>query len=195
MFDVTYVALGYLLGSFPSAYLAGKIIKKIDIRKIGDGNVGAANAFRELGAIPGLVVMVLDVCKGAATILIAQTYTSGFVVFLAGFAAVAGHIWPVFLGFKGGRGEATTSGVLVALLPQGMLILLGVAIIPFILTRNTMILGAILFAPLWLAAILMGASPPLIIYSITLPCIVGVAHFLSTRHLSIETRQKTKYMR
>jgi glycerol-3-phosphate acyltransferase PlsY len=96
MFDVVYIVAGYLLGSFPSAYLAGKIIKKIDIRKIGDGNVGAANAFRELGAIPGLVVMVLDVCKGAATILIAQTYTSQFVVFLASFASSRTLVWPVF---------------------------------------------------------------------------------------------------
>ena len=195
MFDAIYIGIGYLLGSFPSAYLAGRIIKNKDIRKMGDGNVGAANAFRELGAIPGLVVMVLDICKGAAAMLIAQTYTSQFVVFLVGFAAVAGHIWPVFLGFKGGRGEATASGVLVVLLPQGMLILLGVAIIPFVLTRNTMILGAILFAPLWLAAIFMGAALPLIIYSIALPCIVGVTHFVNTRHLSLEARQKSRYMR
>lgn len=187
--------MSYLLGSIPSAYIAGRILKGMDIRKVGDGNVGAASAFREIGPAAGLSVLVADVCKGVAAILIVQALASQLVVFLAGFAVVAGHIWSPFIGFKGGRGEATASGVLVVLLPQAMLILLAVAIIPFIITRNTLVLGAILFAPLWLAAWLLGASGSLITYSIAMPCLVGLTHFFTTRKLPADVKQKGRFMR
>jgi len=191
------IIFSYLLGSVPTAYIAGRALKGIDIRIAGDGNVGAANAFREIGPVAGLTVMVFDILKGVAATLITQAFTSQqLVVFIAGFSVVAGHIWSPFIGFKGGRGEATASGVLVSLLPAEMFILLGVAIIPFLVThRNTMVLGAILFAPLWLAAWLMGASASLVIYSVALPCLVGVTHFLTTRRLPPEVRQRGKYMR
>ncbi len=128
--------------------------------------------------------------------MITQAFASQLVVFIAGFAVVAGHIWSPFIGFKGGRGEATASGVLVVLLPQAMFILLAIAIIPFLLThRNTMVLGAILFAPLWLAAWLMGASVALIGYSLALPCLVGLTHFFTTRKLSTEIKQRGRFMR
>jgi glycerol-3-phosphate acyltransferase PlsY len=187
------IIIGYLLGSIPSAYIAGRV-KGIDIRKVGDGNVGAANAFREVGPLAGILVILLDVFKGVGTIFIAQAFTgSELTVFLAGIAAVAGHVWPVFLGFKGGRGEATAGGVLVALIPP-MLILLAIGLIPFIITRNTLLLGAILFAPLWLVAWITGGSPALIAYSIGLPCIVGITHFLTTRHLPEHLKKSGKYM-
>ncbi len=191
------IVFSYLLGSIPTAYIAGRALKGIDIRMAGDSNVGAANAFQQVGPIAGLTVMIFDILKGVAATVITQAFTSQqLVVFIAGFAVVAGHIWSPFIGFKGGRGEATASGVLVALLPAEMFILLGVAIIPFLLThRNTMVLGAILFAPLWLAAWIMGASVALIIYSIALPCLVGIAHFWTTRRLPPEVRQRGRYMR
>ncbi len=184
-----FIAVSYLLGSIPSAYIAGRMLKGIDIRKVGDGNVGAVNAYHEIGPFTGLAIIIADVMKGVAAVLITQVFAPQWVVFLAGFAAVAGHIWPIFIGFKGGRGEATAAGVLVALLPQPELILLAVALIPFIITRNTMLLGAILFAPLWLIALLMGAPVPLITYSIALPCLVGLTHFFTTRHLPADLRK------
>lgn len=189
------IIFGYLVGSIPSAYIAGKTLKGIDIRKVGDGNVGAANAFREISPLAGLTVMAADICKGAVVILVAQAFVPQTAVFLTGLAAVLGHILPVFLGFKGGRGEATASGVLVVLLPQAMLILLGIALVPFIITRNTMILGIILFLPLSLAAYLSGAPPALIGYTAGLPCIVGLSHLITTRRLSLEMKNKSKYMR
>jgi glycerol-3-phosphate acyltransferase PlsY len=195
VFGLIYILIGYLLGSIPSAYIAGRLAKGIDIRKSGDGNVGAANAFREIGPRVGLAVMAVDVLKGSAAVIIAQSFTSQPVVFLTGFAAVAGHIWPLYIGFKGGRGEATAAGVLAVLLPQAMLILLGIAAIPFILTRNAMLLGAMLFAPLWLAALLMGASAALISFVIGLPCMVGIIHFLTTRRLAAHVRSQGKYFR
>lgn len=191
-----FILFSYLLGAIPTAYILGRVLKGLDIREVGDGNVGAANAYREIGAIVGVGVMLIDICKGVAAILITQAFASHLVVLLAGFAVVTGHIWSPFIGFKGGRGEATASGVLVVLLPQAMLILLAIAIIPFLIThRNTVVLGAILFAPLWLVAWLTGASVDLIGYSLGLPCLVGITHFFTTRKLSPEIKQRGKYMR
>ncbi len=193
--DVIYIFIGYLLGSIPTAYIAGRALKGIDIRKAGDGNVGAANAYREIGPLAGLWVLIGDVSKGVVAIVIAQAYASQLIVFLTGFAVVAGHIWPLFLRFKGGRGEATASGVLVVLLPYEMLILLAIAAVPFVITRNTMLLGIILFAPLWLASLLMGAPLSVISYSAALPCLVGLAHFFTTRRMELSIKAKSKYMR
>jgi acyl phosphate:glycerol-3-phosphate acyltransferase len=196
MVEVILVIAGYLIGSIPFAYIAGKIVKGIDIRKAGDGNVGAANAFRQIGHWTGIMVMVADVGKGVAAVLLARAFNSQIlVIYLTGFAVVAGHAWPIFLGFKGGRGEATASGVLVVLLPQAMLTLFGIALIPFFFTRNTMLLGAILFLPLWLAALLMGESIYTIIYSAVLPTLVGLNHLITTRHLGQEVRNNGKFMR
>ncbi|MFH1775361.1 MAG: glycerol-3-phosphate acyltransferase [Chloroflexota bacterium] len=185
----------YLLGSIPAAYIAGRLLKKIDIRKMGDGNVGAANAYREIGPGAGITVLLADIAKGAIAILLTQALAAQPIVFLAGLAAVLGHNWPIYLGFKGGRGEATAIGVLGALLPQPTLILVGVCLFPLWKTRNTMLAGAIIFAPLWAVAWLTGASGALISYSIGLPCVVGITHLLKTRHLPKAVRKEGKYMR
>lgn len=80
-------------------------------------------------------------------------------------------------------------------MPVEMGILLAICAVPFLTTRNTMLAGAILFSPLWLLALLMGASGPLVAYSIGLPCLVGLTHFLTTRHLPDEARREAVYMR
>ncbi len=193
--SVVLVLLSYLLGSIPSAYIAGRVFKGIDIRNFGDGNVGAANAYREIGPATGVAVVIADVSKGAVAVMVAQAFASQLVVLLAGFAVVAGHNWPVYIGFRGGRGQATTIGVLCALLPQAMLILLAVCAVPFLITRNTKLAGVLLFAPLWFVALLTGAPGVLVGYSIGLPCLVGLTHLLTTRHLPDEARRKASYMR
>jgi len=195
MIAVTLVLFSYLLGSIPSAYIAGRLVKGIDIRKVGDGNVGAANAYREIGSKAGMAVLVADVGKGAIAVSITSILASQPVVLLAGLGAVAGHNWPLYIGFRGGRGESTALGVLSVLLPQPMLILLAVSAVPFFVTRNTMVAGAILFSPLWLVALLTGASLALVGYSIGLPCLVGLTHFLTTRYLPEEARETANYMR
>jgi len=195
MIAAMLVLFSYLLGSIPSAYIAGRLVRGIDITKVGDGNVGAANAYREIGAKAGMAVLVADVGKGAVAVSITSIFASQPVVLLAGLGAVAGHNWPLYIGFRGGRGESTAIGVLSVLLPQAMLILLAVSAVPFFVTRNTMLVGAILFSPLWLVALLMGASAALVGYSIGLPCLVGLTHFLTTRHLPEEAKQTVNYMR
>ena len=195
MVAVMMVLFGYLLGSIPSAYIVGRVLRGIDIREVGDGNVGAANAYREMGPAVGAAVLIADVCKGMAALLVAQAFVSQPVVLVVGFAAVAGHIWPIFIRLRGGRGEATTIGVLSTLLPQAMLMLLAACAVPFLVTRNTMLAGAILLSPLWLVALLLGVSWPLVGFSIGLPCLEGLAHFLTTRHLPDDARREAIYMR
>ena len=116
--------LGYLLGSIPSGFLAGRWCKGIDLRTIGSGSTGATNVLRNVGKGPALVVFLVDVGKGAAAVLLARTLSEGLVGMelmrnwlevLAGLAALAGHIWPVWLGFKGGKAVATGFGMFLGL--------------------------------------------------------------------------------
>jgi glycerol-3-phosphate acyltransferase PlsY len=195
MVVATLVLFSYLLGSIPSAYIAARLVKSVDIRTIGDRNAGAANVYRNVSHPAGIAVMAADISKGAIAVLIAQAIASQPVVLLCGLAAVAGHNWPLFIRFKGGRGQATTLGVLLTLMPKGMGILLATCAVPFLVTRNTMLTGAILFSPLWLVALLTGASGALVGYSIGLPCLAGLTHFLTTRHLSDDAKREATYMR
>ena len=189
------VLLGYLVGSFPSAYLAGRLMGGIDIRHVGDHNAGVVNVYREINPRAGLAVLLIDVGKGMLVVLIAAAFVSQSVVLLSGVAAVAGHNWPLYIGFKGGKGLATTIGVLTMLMPQAMLILLAIAAVPFLVTRDTRLIGVLLFVPLPIVAWFMGAPGMLIGYSIGLPCLVGFTHLLTTRHLPPEVKRGGTYMR
>ena len=98
----------YIIGSFPTAYLAGHFLKKADIREMGDKNAGAANVYRNLGHTAGLSVGVIDIAKGALVVLIARVLMDGTApLMVAGLAGIAGHNWPFYLHFRGGRGAAT----------------------------------------------------------------------------------------
>ena len=112
--------LGYLLGSIPSGFLVGQWCKGIDLRTIGSGSTGATNVLRNVGKGPALAVFFVDVAKGAAAVLLARSLnpTSALIDWiqvLAGLAALAGHIWPVWLGFKGGKAVATGFGMFLGL--------------------------------------------------------------------------------
>ncbi len=116
---------GYLLGSLPTGWLAGRWLAGIDLRQLGSGSTGATNVLRQLGKGPALVVFLVDVLKGTAAVLLAKALLqpSGFTpstdwwVVAAGLAALAGHIWPVWLGWKGGKAVATGLGMLLGLVP------------------------------------------------------------------------------
>lgn len=114
---------GYLLGSIPSGYLAGRWLMGIDIRREGSGSTGATNVLRVVGKGPALVVFLVDVGKGAVAVLLARALLqplgfdagSDWWVVATGLAALAGHIWPVWLGWKGGKAVATGLGMLLGL--------------------------------------------------------------------------------
>ena len=108
--------LGYLLGSMPSGWLAGRWLKGIDLRELGSGSTGATNVLRQVGKGPALVVFLIDVGKGAAAVLLARAFgQSDWIQVLAGLTALAGHIWPVWLKFKGGKAVATGFGMFLGL--------------------------------------------------------------------------------
>lgn len=132
LFLAVNVVLAYLIGSIPVAYIFGRVLKKIDIREHGSGNMGATNAFRVLGKGPGTAVLLLDIIKGIIPVtLLADAFglNDPVSLVLIAVAAVAGHNWTVFLGFKGGKGMATSLGVLTGLAVQlpGLRIILGLA--------------------------------------------------------------------
>lgn len=106
----------YLLGSIPVGYLAGKA-KGVDVRRHGSGNIGMTNVTRVLGTGPGLMVLAGDVLKGVAAVLLARHVGGPQLALLGGLAAIAGHNWSLFLGGRGGRGVATSAGVILALSP------------------------------------------------------------------------------
>lgn len=134
--------LSYITGSIPTSIILGKIVKGIDIREHGSGNAGGTNVFRILGWKPALVVVVIDIFKGwlppaiYATILFqGQPITNiGIVQILCGFAAVLGHTYTIFAGFRGGKGIGTLAGMLLALFPIALPLCIIVFIITLILT-------------------------------------------------------------
>lgn len=151
---IAAVIIGYLLGSIPFAYIIARMKKGVDIRDVGGGNVGALNAYREIGPVYGLAVLAADILKGVFAVLIARWLDVSLVwVCIAGFAAVVGHNWPVFIKFKGGKGAATVLGVLVALTPVQLLIAAAIVLILIGVTRNVRLaLFALVLVPLldWL---------------------------------------------
>jgi glycerol-3-phosphate acyltransferase PlsY len=135
--DILGLIIGYLLGSIPAAYIVSRVSRGIDIRTVGSGNMGGANVMREIGTREGVLVGLFDIVKGAAAILIAQALNvSELWIFGAGFAAPVGHNFPVFTGFRGGRGSATVIGIFLVLAPTAALVALAVVAIPFFATRK-----------------------------------------------------------
>ena len=110
------LAIGYLLGAIPSGYLAGRLLKGIDLRDCGSGSTGATNVLRNVGKGPALVVFIIDVGKGALAVLLAKSVgLNDWLQVLAGLSALAGHIWPVWLDWKGGKAVATGLGMFLGL--------------------------------------------------------------------------------
>jgi len=144
-----YLVLAYLLGSFPTAYIAGRWLKGLDIREHGSGNVGTTNAFRVLGKGPGTVVFIIDFLKGALPVYFFKisslgALSSSAALLAVGMAALLGHVYTPFLRFKGGKGIATGAGMLAVGFPALFAIALLVWIVTFAITRivSTSSMGA-----------------------------------------------------
>lgn len=123
--------LGYFIGTISSSYLIGKFAGNIDIRKHGSGNLGATNTLRVLGLKAGIGVLLADFLKGVAATLIGIWIGGEFGGLMGGLGAIVGHNWPVFLGFKGGKGIATSLGLIFTLFPKigAILVVCGIIII------------------------------------------------------------------
>ena len=197
---VIVVVIGYLLGSIPSAYITTRLVMGEDIRKLGGGNIGGLNVFREVGIWPAVMVGIVDIGKGAAAVAIAHwllDLSSNFVM-LAGLSAVIGHNWMVWLKFSGGKGMGVTVGALAVAMPlygywPGLLIFFCIVLIPFIITRNVALsLGiAILFLPLiiWLGAKSLTAT----IMVIILGLVVAMKFFPTAKAAWTKTEAKRDF--
>lgn len=185
------VLIAYLLGSIPTAVWVGKRFYQLDIREHGSKNAGATNTFRVLGKKPGIIVLLIDIIKGIAAVLLMK-FTIGqlepdiqsYFLIAAAIMAVIGHMFPIFAQFKGGKGVATSLGVILALYPAAAGICVGVFLIVFIISHYVS-LGAIVTSvafPL-LVAFVFRESLPLEIFSIALAALVIYKHKLNIQRL------------
>ena len=165
------LALAYLLGSIPFGYLLVRIFRHQDVRSTGSGNIGATNVARSGGKALGILTLLLDALKGYLAVLIATHFAPATphgpstLAIAAAVAAVIGHVFPIWLGFKGGKGIATALGVFLALVPWVALSALGLFILVVALTRLVS-LGSILAAisiPLFALALVPHRSPALLL--------------------------------
>lgn len=160
---ILVIVIGYIMGNFASSYFVGKLLAKIDIREHGSGNAGAANTFRVLGATAGAIVFVCDVLKGILATAIGLWITGSRAgAMLAGGMAVIGHNWPVFFRFKGGKGIATSFGLIIVLFPKIALILFA-AVVPLMLITRYVSLGSITAAVLLPVLLVAYQEPPNIV--------------------------------
>jgi len=129
-------AAAYLIGSLPFSLIFAKLFKGVDVRQVGTGNVGASNTLVSAGKRAGILAALFDLTKGFAVIILARNFLgSDAVIALCGFLAIVGHDFPVYLKFKGGKGVATTLGILLAINPYAVWIGLGGYIVILLLTR------------------------------------------------------------
>lgn len=195
MIEALAVIIGYLLGSFPTAYIAGRLTRHVDIRRLGGGNMGALNTAREIGPLAGAIVLLIDIAKGAGAILIAgHLGISQIWVFAAGLAAVAGHCWPVFLKFRGGKGAATAMGVFFALAPPAFACSVPLIVLVVVFTSNVTLGMAVgfLFFPLFLW--LFGQPPDRIIYVIVMALFLVARYAPTARRTFKQTSGKRDFL-
>ncbi len=146
MFRLFCLLMGYLLGCFQTAFIIGRFKKNIDIRQYGSGNSGTTNAIRVLGWKLGAVTFFGDIAKAVIAVIVARAlFDDPLAGFYAGFGAIIGHNWPVFLKFKGGKGIASTVGVLLAVDPVIGLICMAIMAITIGITKYVS-LGSVLMA-------------------------------------------------
>ncbi|TFG45370.1 MAG: glycerol-3-phosphate acyltransferase [Dehalococcoidia bacterium] len=174
----------YLAGSFPLAYLMGRWIKGVDIRKIGSKNMGTMNTFYQVGFWPGMLVLTADVSKGALAVAIARMLeTPQLVELAAGMIAVAGHVLPVWLKFKGGKGGATCIGVLAYLMPWGIPIYLGTFGLLLLITKFPTLSYSIAFVTFGFVAWLIYDSALFVVYTFLVLLIPGLQYIMRVKQI------------
>jgi acyl phosphate:glycerol-3-phosphate acyltransferase len=183
------IVIGYLIGSCPFGYWAGRL-RGVDLRQVGSGNTGGTNAVRVLGPRIGVPVIVLDVLKGTAAVLIAGQLGGIGCEVLGGAAAVVGHIFPLFLGFRGGKAVATGAGAMAALSPW---VALGVAILWVVVslaTRYISVASMVCAVAFVLAVIATGQPWPVIVFTLFGACLVLWRHRSNVARLRAGTEHR-----
>ena len=185
---MTWAGLGllsYAIGSIPTAYLFTRYLLGRDIRQMGDFNSGAANVFRNVGAKAGIAVGAIDIIKGGLAIVLAKLLVDDTgMEMMAGAAALVGHIFPVHLRFRGGRGAATAVGVLIASLPIIGLPVGASCLVLLYITRKAIYPLAVFLIAIPALAWPVGYSASLAVYAVAVPVSIGLSHLFSTRVLN-----------
>ena len=164
---ILIITICYLLGSIPFGYIMGKLFKKVDIREFGSGNIGASNALRILGPSLASLVVIGDVGKGILSIYLVKYFNidSSLILAIAGLAVICGHDWSLFLGLKGGKGIATTFGVVFALNPTISILALIVGGVVVITTRYVSLASIFALISIFIFTILFKQPYEYIIFS------------------------------
>ena len=199
------ILAAYLIGSIPTAYWIGKWFFNIDIREHGSKNMGASNTFRVLGSVWGIIVLIIDMGKGIAAVQLAHAvqpsdWLSGESTFwklILGLVAVGGHIFPIFAGFKGGKGVATLFGVVLAIQPWTALISIGAFVIVVFLTKYIS-LGSIVAVIVFAACVWFAVSETNVYmrwFSVVAALLVLIMHRSNIKRLIEGTENKFKGLR
>ncbi|MCX4240661.1 glycerol-3-phosphate acyltransferase [Paraliomyxa miuraensis] len=193
---VTWVIAAYSIAAIPVGVMLGRL-RGVDIRSVGSGNIGATNATRALGPRLGMVVLVLDVGKAALPVLLArQPFALGAAdqVGLAAvaMAAVLGHIFPVYLGFRGGKGVACALGVFVVLDPAVALGALLLYVQTVVLTRTSAVGSLTAVSAMTITLIIADAPPPQQLLSLGIALVIWVRHASNVRGLIAEAKARKR---
>lgn len=190
MIAVTLLA-AYLIGSVPFALLLARRWGARDLHRIGSGNIGAANVLRALGVRAGVLVAILDIGKGAAGVAVAQQLHGGAATTAAaGVAAIAGHVYPVWLRFRGGKGVATACGVFSVLAPVAMLAAVGAFVAGVWATRYISlgsVLGSLTLPPVAFAT---GSSPSTVLAAAGAAALIVFRHRTNLARVRLGTERR-----
>ncbi|MGD0116058.1 MAG: glycerol-3-phosphate 1-O-acyltransferase PlsY [Dehalococcoidia bacterium] len=182
---VVATVIGYSLGSVPGGYLMGRLTRRIDIRDYGSGKTGATNALRSLSIWAVVGVLVIDLGKGAAAVSIARALSdSAWPQAFAALGVLVGHVWPVWLGFRGGRGVSAAYGALLGMNPLVALALLPVALVIIGTTRYVSLMS-VSMAPIAAAAFLALAAAGLLPFAYAAFAIAAAALIVALHHDNI----------
>jgi len=197
MKTVGVLFLSYLLGAVPFGLIVGRIVKGIDIREYGSGNIGFTNAWRTLGWGPGIVVFVLDVAKGIGPVMLCKAMDMPPILVIAGgLLAILGHNFSVFLKFSGGKGVATSLGVAIAIAPAIAAAALGIWCVLLAITRyvsvSSILAAASVPALMWLSPRIYGTVVPVEyrVFALVAAALILVRHSSNLKRLRAGTEPK-----
>jgi acyl phosphate:glycerol-3-phosphate acyltransferase len=182
--------LAYLIGSIPFGYLIVRTTGRGDVRQTGSGGTGATNVSRRAGKTAGVLTLILDALKGAIAVLIATRAGDSSLIAVAVIAVIVGHIFPVWLGFRGGKGVATAVGVFVVLAPLALMCAAIVFLIVFLLTRYVSLGSMTAMASVPLMVSPNGLTSPIFLTSVAAAALVIFAHRANISRLINGTEPK-----
>ena len=196
------IILAYLIGSIPTAVWIGKFFYNIDVREFGSGNAGATNTFRVLGQKAGIPVLIIDILKGSLAVSAAFLSTYDFVSdefinlqLVLGIAALVGHIFPVFAGFRGGKGVATILGIVIFILPLScclsLLVFLMVLFASRMVSLSSMLAG--ISFPFFLHFVFHNTNSILTIFSVVVALLLIVTHRKNILRIINKQESKIKF--